>query len=198
MTQLALIQFFVPHYSNLANIDQGNLGTPITAINLFRTTELAARRAVIQALAEKRTIIDCWVSGQSFHVWEGFSILAITQKPARLIEKEKPSPLKMQCFSRRNQTMSRCVFFSKTEPILPSGPVILAEFNMSQLDFYKPDAELRVRQNVKRCRSCWRDEVHVPIKLSPILFGFLFVVTLGLILTFRPSRCTCCGTKRML
>ncbi len=50
---------------------------------------------------------------------------------------------------------------------------------------------------VKRCRSCWRDDIHKPARFGPFVFGFLLVATLGLILFVRPSRCVCCGTMRV-
>lgn len=59
------------------------------------------------------------------------------------------------------------------------------------------DRERRVRAVVKRCKSCWRDDFHQAVKLPIFVFGFLFVVTFGLILFIRPYQCVCCGTKRI-
>jgi ABC-type molybdate transport system permease subunit len=50
---------------------------------------------------------------------------------------------------------------------------------------------------VKHCKSCWRPDIHVPVKFPPVVHGFLTVITFGLILIIRPSRCVCCGTKRI-
>jgi len=50
---------------------------------------------------------------------------------------------------------------------------------------------------VKRCRSCFRDDIHFEVEFSPFLRGFLIAATFGLILIMRPSRCVCCGTLRV-
>ena len=50
---------------------------------------------------------------------------------------------------------------------------------------------------IKKCRSCWRDDIHKPARFSPFVFGFLLIATLGLVLVIRPSRCVCCGTMRV-
>jgi hypothetical protein len=48
----------------------------------------------------------------------------------------------------------------------------------------------------KHCRSCWRQDIHLPVPISPIIVGFLTVASFGLFLLFRPTHCVCCGTKR--
>ena len=58
-------------------------------------------------------------------------------------------------------------------------------------------AEKRMPASVKRCKSCWRDDFHEDVKMPMFVFGFLLVVTFGLFLLFRPSRCVCCGTMRI-
>lgn len=50
---------------------------------------------------------------------------------------------------------------------------------------------------VRHCRSCWRNDIHHPVLMSPTMLGFLIVATLGLIILTRPSRCTCCGNLRI-
>jgi len=69
---------------------------------------------------------------------------------------------------------------------------------MSILQTQEMDVEVQPRGRVKRCRSCWRDDFHYNVKFSPVIFGFLLIVTCGLILFVRPSRCCCCGTMRVL
>ena len=50
---------------------------------------------------------------------------------------------------------------------------------------------------VKHCRSCWREDIHHNVPIPPFALGFLTVMTLGLILLIRPSRCVCCGRMRL-
>jgi hypothetical protein len=52
-------------------------------------------------------------------------------------------------------------------------------------------------KTVKRCRSCWRDDIHYNVSIPPFLLGMLLVVTLGGAMFFKPSRCVCCGTMRL-
>jgi len=49
----------------------------------------------------------------------------------------------------------------------------------------------------KYCRQCWRDDFHYRVNYSPVVLGFLVIVTCGLVLLIRPSRCVCCGTMRI-
>lgn len=75
-----------------------------------------------------------------------------------------------------------------------------SQSSMSHLDLYQsesPRSEVRLRGTVKRCRSCWRDDLHIAVRFSPFVFGFLLVISFGLILLIRPSRCVCCGTMRV-
>jgi hypothetical protein len=70
---------------------------------------------------------------------------------------------------------------------------------MSQIEFLQSDeSEFLGSKNVKRCRSCFRDDVHVKVAYPPFVFGFLLIVSCGMILLLRPSRCVCCGTMRVL
>ena len=50
---------------------------------------------------------------------------------------------------------------------------------------------------IKWCRSCWREDVHFVVKCSPWMYGFLLVLTFGLVLFIRPSQCCCCGEIRV-
>lgn len=68
---------------------------------------------------------------------------------------------------------------------------------MSQDVLSQPRAQAH-KDSVKHCRSCWRKDIHKPAQFSPFVFGFLTMVTLGLFLVFRPTRCVCCGTMRVL
>lgn len=71
---------------------------------------------------------------------------------------------------------------------------------MSQAQYIRTEAideSRRVRAVVKRCKSCWRDDYHEVVRLPVFVFGFLLVVTFGLILFIKPYRCVCCGTKRI-
>ncbi len=52
-------------------------------------------------------------------------------------------------------------------------------------------------KTVKRCRSCWRNDIHYNVSIPPFLLGVLLVVTFGLVFLLRPSRCVCCGTMRL-
>ncbi|MFK7765954.1 MAG: hypothetical protein AB8B55_01845 [Mariniblastus sp.] len=57
--------------------------------------------------------------------------------------------------------------------------------------------ETQTQGTTKACRSCWRDDIHIAVPFRPFALGFLLIVTLGLILVIRPSRCICCGTIRI-
>ncbi len=50
---------------------------------------------------------------------------------------------------------------------------------------------------VKHCRSCWRDDYHEIVPISPFMLGFLAVFSLGLVFLIRPCRCICCGHLRI-
>jgi len=52
-------------------------------------------------------------------------------------------------------------------------------------------------KTVKRCRSCWRNDLHYDVSIPPFLLGVLLVITFGAALFLRPSRCVCCGTMRL-
>lgn len=56
--------------------------------------------------------------------------------------------------------------------------------------------DLRKPRSEKRCRSCFRDDIHIPVQYPAVIQGFLTVMTFGLFLLLKPSRCVCCGTKR--
>ena len=71
---------------------------------------------------------------------------------------------------------------------------------MSQARYIRTEAidgERRVRAVVKHCKSCWRDDYHEVVQLPVFVFGFLLIVTFGLILVVKPYRCVCCGTTRV-
>lgn len=59
------------------------------------------------------------------------------------------------------------------------------------------DKTVESSKSVKHCRSCWREDIHVPVPIPAFLLGFLTVMTLGLALFARPSRCVCCGKHRI-
>jgi len=46
------------------------------------------------------------------------------------------------------------------------------------------------------CKSCFRMDVHSPVKFSALIRGILLVVSLGLIIFFWPKKCICCGKVR--
>jgi len=53
-------------------------------------------------------------------------------------------------------------------------------------------------RQLKHCKNCWREDIHKPARFSPIVYGGLVVLSFGLILALRPTRCVCCGTMRVL
>jgi len=82
-----------------------------------------------------------------------------------------------------------------TENLILSGKTSFtprANFMQSQQTVISPT------QNVKHCRSCWREDIHKPARISPMVYGSLVVISFGLILALKPSRCVCCGTMRVL
>jgi len=71
---------------------------------------------------------------------------------------------------------------------------------MSQAQHFRSeaiDSSRRGRPIVKHCKACWREDFHEAVKLPLFTFGFLLVVTFGLILFIKPYHCVCCGTKRL-
>jgi predicted Zn-ribbon and HTH transcriptional regulator len=86
-------------------------------------------------------------------------------------------------------------------PLLTSQSTIRRCEHMSQVQVIRTKTvktgEKRIPASVKHCRSCWRDDFHEDVKMPMFLFGFLVVVTFGIILLVRPSRCVCCGTMRI-
>lgn len=69
--------------------------------------------------------------------------------------------------------------------------------NLMQADFLQDENFASTAKSKKYCRSCWREDLHMRINYSPLLLGFLMVVTCGLVLLVKPSRCVCCGTVRI-
>lgn len=65
---------------------------------------------------------------------------------------------------------------------------------MTQADFLDKTQD---RSAKKYCRSCWRDDFHVEVISSSVVYGFLVFATFGLVLLARPTRCVCCGTIRI-
>ena len=68
--------------------------------------------------------------------------------------------------------------------------------SLSRLDTLQSDTAVD-RASVKHCRSCFRKDIHRPVPIPPFAFGFLLVVTFGLILFVKPSSCVCCGCTRI-
>lgn len=68
------------------------------------------------------------------------------------------------------------------------------------VEVFDPQSGLRedTQGSLKHCRSCWREDIHVPVSIPPFALGFLLVFTLGLVLFLRPSRCVCCGKIRWI
>ena len=77
---------------------------------------------------------------------------------------------------------------------VPNAAFSMQPADMMQDEAYEATTTLKRR---KYCRQCWREDLHFRVNYSPIVMGFLIVVTCGLILFLRPSRCVCCGTMRI-
>ncbi|QEG23148.1 hypothetical protein MFFC18_30430 [Mariniblastus fucicola] len=64
-------------------------------------------------------------------------------------------------------------------------------------DLRKSRSAARKSKSEKHCRSCFRSDIHVPVKFPAFVHGFLTVMSFGLFLVVKPTRCVCCGTKRI-
>ena len=63
-----------------------------------------------------------------------------------------------------------------------------------------PEGEATVtrRPQKRYCKQCCREDVHKPVD-CPIVPKMIFaVISLGLVVFFWPTKCTCCGTKRIM
>ena len=142
-------------------------------------------------LTLNRLVAEFWsLLSESCPNFEGFPI-ARRNKPQIPMSTKYP-PIRAKKSRRKiNWAMQNAPQSSHRGVAAMTSRVIDQVSSMSSLssNYSKP--------NEKRCRSCWRDDIHIPVEFPPLIVGFLTVATLGLFLLVKPSRCICCGTKRV-
>ena len=101
----------------------------------------------------------------------------------------------MQLARNREQHLIEQTRSSDVLPAPSSGPILMQPTEFFQDETF--DAPTTTLKQKKYCRQCWRKDFHFRASYPPIVYGFLLVVTCGLILFIHPSRCVCCGTMRI-